>query len=135
MKNYSVNLSNPLFLKYFVVIVVDLFKSNKIFKQKVIDSFIDLPKEVLDFNQNTSWNESHVLMFYINKNLTKFKYFLLNEYYKDKNLFSLESFDKKYANSINYDNELFLRNQIYVKPILNNFSSDELLTHEFNWKN
>lgn len=135
MKNYSVNLSNPLFLKYFVVIIVDLFKSNKIFKQKVIDSFIDLPKEALDFNQNTSWNESHVLMFYINKNLTKFKYFLLNEYYKDKNLFSLESFDKKYENSINYDNELFLRNQVYVKPILNNFSNGELLTHEFNWKN
>ena len=90
MKDYhNVILSNPLFLKYCVVIIVDLFKLNPDFKQKVIESFPDLPKQSLNFNKNTSWNDSHILIFYINRNLKKFKNFLLNEYYRNRSAVGL----------------------------------------------
>jgi hypothetical protein len=136
MKDYNnVILSNPLFLKYCVVIIVDLFKSNPDFKQKVIDSFPDLPKQSLNFNKNTSWNDSHILMFYINRNLKKFKNFLLNEYYRNNTLFSLKDFDFKYGDSIDYDKEVFLKHQINIQPILKKYSQEDFLNNEFNWNN
>jgi|688.fasta_scaffold31354_9 hypothetical protein len=135
MSDYKINISNPIFLKYFVVIIVDLFKNNPTFKKNVINSFPDLPEKALEFNENTSWNESHILMFYINKNLKKFKNFLINEYFKDQNLFSLEEFDLKYRESIMYDKEIFAHQPVYVKPLLKEFSQKDLLENQFNWQN
>jgi hypothetical protein len=135
MKNYKITLSNPLFLKYCVVIIVDLFKSNPEFKEKIISSFSDLPKEIYNFNEGTSWNESHILMFYINKNLAKFKNFLLNEYYINNDLFSLEDFDRKYQNNITYDKEAFLQKDIYVKPVFETSFKEPLSIEKLDWKN
>jgi hypothetical protein len=135
MTNYNINLSNPTFLKYFVVIVVDLFKYNPDFKEKIVNMFPDLPKQAIDFNENTSWNDSHILMFYINKNLAKFKNFLLNEYYLNNNLFSLQDFDQKYRNSIIYDKEAYFQKEIYVKPVLDSSLTEPLLIESLSWKN
>jgi hypothetical protein len=74
-------------------------------------------------------------MFYINKNLKKFKNFLINEYFKDQNLFSLEEFDLKYRESIMYDKEIFAHQPVYVKPLLKEFSQKDLLENQFNWQN
>jgi len=130
MNKFDVNLENPYLLKYLVVIITDLTKTNPVFKNSVTEAFKDLPENVKLFTQDTSWNDSHEFMFYINKNLEKFKNFLLGEYSKNTSLFSLEVFDKKYGKQITYFSE-------FGKDIENKLDdiSKTVNINNFKWEN
>jgi hypothetical protein len=130
MNKFDVNLENPYLLKYLVVIITDLTKTNPAFKNSVIKAFEDFPENAKLFTQDTSWNDSHELMFYINRNLEKFKNFLLGEYLKDSSLFSLEVFDKKYGKQITYFSEFGERIENKLEDV-----SKTVDINNFKWEN